>query len=181
MRRWLLVFSMAVSLARPALAQQGEGGPEISRDRMDAALARFALVEPPVGRVVSEALEHARLSPDDVQAAASRARWSGLLPIARAGVRRGIGQDLSALQTGDTDRAAWSTDDELSIYGTLTFRLDRVVFAREEVPLLREERAVRAERAELVRAVVHVYYERRRLLLERELLGRNDLDHVVRI
>jgi hypothetical protein len=59
--------------------------------------------------------------------------------------------------------------------------LDRLVFAREEVPLLREQRAVRLMRQDLVRTVVRVYYERRRLMLERDLLDAAGLDHALRI
>jgi len=146
----------------------------------DAALAAYAH-EPSVERVVAAALRAAELSPARAREAARRARLSGWLPTARAGIRRGTGRDL-ALQTTDLlDRTNLSTDDSLSVDAALIFRLDRLVFAREEVPLLREERALAEERDALVRDVVHLYFERRRLQLERDLLGRRAPAETVRI
>jgi hypothetical protein len=152
----------------------------ITREELESAIARVARGEPPVGVVVGEVLRVSAIDPDETSAMATRARVAGLLPIVRGGVRRGQGQDLSAQETGETGRATWSTDDDLSISGTLTFRLDRLLFAREEVPLLREDRARRAEQWEIVRTVVSIYYERRRLLVEQELLGA-DVARAVRI
>ena len=152
----------------------------ITQEQLSSAIARVSRGEPPVGVVVGEAMRVSAIDPDETSAMATRARVAGLLPIVRGGVRRGQGQDLSAQETGDTGRASWSTDDDLSIFGTVTFRLDRLLFAREEVPLLREDRARRAEQWEIVRTVVSIYYERRRLLVEQELLG-VDLARAVRI
>jgi len=105
----------------------------------------------------------------------------GWVPTVRLGVRRGQGWDLSALTTEGSDRTNLSTDDELTLSADLTFRLDRLVFSAEEVPLLREERAQEAARIELIRAVIHLYFERRRLILERELEGGADLKRALRI
>jgi hypothetical protein len=153
---------------------------EIDRAVIDAALARVSRHEPPVGAVVGAALRASGADPDEISGMVTRARVAGLVPVLRAGGRRGRGQDLSELQPVDGGgRATWSSDDQYAVYGTLIFRFDRLLFAREEVPLLREARARRAERWELVRTVVHVYYERRRLMLESALLP-PDVERAVR-
>jgi len=160
-------------------APTDDDGP-IDSARLRAAERELARRDPPIARVVGAALAVSASDPEGADDLASRARLSGLVPSLRAGVRRGQGQDLS-LQVTDEDAARFSTDDDLSVYGTLTFDLGRLVFAREEVPLAREERNRRAERRELIATVVALYYERRRLLLERSLLGPGDLEHAVRI
>ena len=121
---------------------------------------------PNVDEVVAAALDVAALDPRRAGRVADRARWSGLLPSLRVGARRGFAQDSSATLTGETDRTNLSQDDDLSFDGTLTFDLGRLVFAREEVSLLREERSIELERRALIREVVHTYFERERLWLE---------------
>jgi hypothetical protein len=172
----------AALLVLPRLAHaQADDDTRGATPTIDAtALAAYAH-EPTVERVVAAALHAAELSPSRAREAAQRARLSGWLPTARAGIRRGTGRDL-ALQTTDLlDRTNLSTDDSLSVDAALVFRLDRLVFAREEVPLLREERALAEERDALVRDVVHLYFERRRLQLERDVLGRRSPAETVRI
>lgn len=189
MRRWsavAVVVMWLVGARADAQETVAEGGteessaPALTREELAGAIARVSRGEPPVGVVVGEALRVSAADPDETSGMVTRARVAGLLPIVRGGVRRGQGIDLSAQETGEEGRATWSTDDDLSVFGTVTFRLDRLLFAREEVPLLREERSRRAERWEIVRTVVSIYYERRRLRVEQELLG-VDLARAVRI
>jgi hypothetical protein len=185
--RFRALFPLALTLhaallVLPRLAHaQADDDTRSASSTVDAsALAAYAH-EPTVERVVAAALHAAELSPSRAREAAQRARRSGWLPTARAGIRRGTGRDL-ALQTTDLlDRTNLSTDDSLSVDAALVFRLDRLVFAREEVPLLREERALAEERDALVRDVVHLYFERRRLQLERDVLGRRGPAELVRI
>lgn len=185
--RTSLTIFLAAALAAhssPAGAQEPEpqarGAREPSRAAIAAALAQYAH-EPTVDRVVAAALSVAEVLPERARDAARRARLSGWLPTARVGVRRGTGRDLAQQSTELLDRTNVSTDDTFSVDGVLVFRLDRLVFAREEVALLREERALAEERDSLMRDVVHLYFERRRLQLERDLLGQADTEHAVRI
>ena len=122
--------------------------------------------EPTVDEVVAAALATASLDPARAAEISSRARWSGLMPSLRLGARRGFAQDSSATLTGDTDRTNLSQDDDLSFDGTLSFDLGRLVFAREEVSLLREQRSLELERRALIREVIHTYFERQRLWRE---------------
>ncbi|MFW5920747.1 MAG: hypothetical protein ACOCUS_02815 [Polyangiales bacterium] len=153
---------------------------QITPARLRSALARYRH-EPGVDAVVDAALEAAGADPARARRLAQRARNSGWVPELRAGVRHGQGRDLSEREYVDGDRTNFSTDDQLTVDGSLTFDLGRIVFASQEVSILREQRALRAERAEVIETVVRLYYERRRLQLERDLLGARDLGHAMRI
>ncbi len=178
------IAALAAALAAPVRAQDPPPQPRAlrqpSRAEIAAALAHYRH-EPSVDRVVAAALRVADVLPERARDAAHRARLSGWLPTARVGIRRGTGRDLAQQSTDLLDRTNVSTDDTLAVDGALVFRLDRLVFAREEVALLREERALAEERDSLMRDVVHLYFERRRLQLERDLLGQADTEHAVRI
>lgn len=121
--------------------------------------------EPPVSLVVRAALHEAGLAREPTSDATARAKLSGLLPTIRFGIRRGVAQD-SSLSSGTTDRTNLSRDDDLSLDGTLTFELGRVLFAREEIALLRERRAFELDRQALIEEVVRTYFERDRLRQE---------------
>lgn len=161
-----------------ATASAQEGGAVLSEERIEAALHRYRR-EPSVERVLRAAIATRARDPARARDAIDRARLRGLLPTARAGIRRGQAIDLRGLT--DNDGANVSTDDDLMVEGSVVFQLDRLVFAPEEVGLLRELRALEAEQLELVRAVVALYFERRRLQLERDLLGQRDLVRSMRI
>jgi hypothetical protein len=184
MLSFVVTIASAAALSSRAQAQdqepQARAPREPSRGEISAALARYSY-EPTVDRVVAAAVRVAEVLPERARDAAHRARLSGWLPTARVGVRRGTGRDLALQSTDLLDRTNISTDDTLAVEGVLVFRLDRLVFAREEVALLREEQTLAEERDSLMRDVVHLYFERRRLQLERDLLGQADTEHAVRI
>jgi hypothetical protein len=93
--------------------------------------------------------------------------------------RRGQAVDLSSSSTDDALRL--STDDDLTLEAALSFELDRVVFRSEEVTLLQRARDEEASQQTRIRDVIQLYYERRRLQLERDLLGDASLARTVRI
>lgn len=173
---WMLALLLAVGGPRGVSAQ----APALTPARIEEALARYRH-EPSVGTVVRAALATRALDPARARDAMERARLSGLLPTARAGVRRGQAVDLRALTSNTGDRTNVYTDDDLMIEGSVVLRLDRLLFAPDEGALLRELRALEEARAELVRAVVALYFERRRLQLERDLVNRNDVPTALRI
>ncbi|MBW2460813.1 MAG: hypothetical protein JRH11_04150 [Deltaproteobacteria bacterium] len=143
---------------------------DVDRRALASAIAHYTRIEPSVDRVVQAALRAGAPSLADLDSLATRARLSGLLPSLRVGARRGTGWDLSE-RLDDNGRVQVGTDDQLSIRAEAVFSLDRLLFAREEVPLSRELRAVQLVRRDLVQAVVRLFFERRRLMLERDLLG----------
>lgn len=151
----------------------------IDPELFEEALRRYA-GEPTVRFTVHAALLRSRQGAMSARAAAGRARASGWVPEVEFGVRRDFAQDSSQLVAED-DKLRYSSGNELSLDGSLTFHLERVVFASEEVSLLREDRArIEAENA-LVSQVVHLYFERRRLEIERDYLGASDLQTLMRI
>lgn len=108
-----------------------------------------------------------------------RARRGGWLPTIRVGARRGQQRDLSAQIEDESTRI--STDDDLTLDATLTFRFDRAAYGADEVAWARETRARERARDERIQTLIAAYYERRRLQLERDLRGRDDLETALRI
>lgn len=162
-----------------ASAQSSERA-RVTPARVREALARYR-DEPSVDALVRAVLESPALDPGRARDAADRARLAGLLPQTRAEVRRGQTFDLSALQSTTGERNVWSSDDSLTFSGSVTFALDRLLFAREETALMRERRHIEERRLEVATQVVHLYFERRRLQLERDLAGSTDVAIEMRI
>ncbi|MCS6799033.1 MAG: hypothetical protein NZ898_10980 [Myxococcota bacterium] len=179
-RAWSSVAFGAVCLVSGALRAQDEAW-VVEDGVLRAALRRYAH-EPTVDEAVTGALRVARLDPELASRAAARARRSGWVPEVRVGARRGQQVDLSSLAVGTAaGRTQLETGDRLAVEAELTFRLADIVYGRDEVGWARERRALAEARIGLVRTVVGLYFERRRLQLERDLLGRSDLPRVMRI
>jgi hypothetical protein len=154
-------------------------GVDITPEELAQLLARYAR-EPTPANVVSAALRAQRRDPQRFADLANRARMRGLVPSLDVGGRRGQGVDLRSV-AADALGVHETTADDLMLFATLRFDLGRLVFAREELAVAREERFAREAQNELVRQVVHLYFLRRRLMLERDLRGRIDLGREVRI
>jgi hypothetical protein len=92
-----------------------------------------------------------------------------------------LGRDLSESQTLETDKLSYSADDDFVIEASLTFALDKLVFHRNEVSIARERRALIEARVTLVHAIVQLYFERRRLQLERDLSSQPEVARTIRI
>jgi hypothetical protein len=178
-RDWLVGVVLGLLVPGVAMGQEAATA-EVHPRALRAALSHYERIEPPVGAVVAAALREGAPDLEELHSLATRARLAGLLPTLRLGAQRGSGWDLSE-RLDDSGRVQLGTDDSLTLRGQAVFALDRLIFAREEVPLAREARATRLVRQDLVRSVVRIYYERRRLLLERDLLGVSGIDHATRI
>lgn len=175
--RWWPV-AVACLLGGPALAQDPDPG--VSRRELSRALSVYAH-EPPVRRVVEAAVAAAGADPARARRLSRRGRRSGLLPGIRVGARRGRERDLSESISSGSDRTHQSMDDDLAFEAALTLRLDRLAYGPDEVALLREQRSLQLAREQITRAVVHLYFERRRLQLERDLRGRDTIEGALRI
>jgi hypothetical protein len=169
----VLLFSLLTSIPR-ASAQE----PSVDPARLAEALDRYAH-EPRVEELLAHVDDDEAFDPEAVRRLVRRARRGGWLPQLRVGVRRGRQQDLSTQASSTTTRV--STDDDLSLDASLTLRLDRAAYGPDEVSLARETRARAEARDARARLVVAAYFERRRLQLERDLLGRGDLATALRI
>jgi hypothetical protein len=143
-------------------------------------LLRAYSSEPKVEQVVTAALEAAKHDPAKYAAMASRARLRGLLPHIDLGARRGQGIDLRWTPTEDLE-AHRTTADDVTLFATLRFDLDRLMFTGEEVSIAREARSAKNAEHQLIRAVVHVYFLRRRLMLERDMLAGSSIAQQLRI
>mgnify|MGYP001212064092 CR=1 FL=1 len=97
--------------------------------------------------LISLSLRHAGLDRDDVlDGLAARARWSALAPEVRLRALRGVDSGARVYRTDDlADRWTGSDGTTTLFEGRLSWRLDRLVFADEEVALER----IRVERSEL--------------------------------
>jgi hypothetical protein len=199
--KWLpaLLWALAAAPTSPALAEpeeQPSGRPGQASEavtlenraagqrptRRDIARALRAYDrEPRVGQLVQAALRVADADPEKARAMASRARMAGWVPTLKLAVRRGLNRDLSASQTLETDRTNLSTDDDLVLEASLTFDLQRLVYDHDEIALAREQRRTAQARAEIARTVVGLYFERRRLQLERDLLPGADPGRELRV
>lgn len=112
--------------------------------RLTGPLARAAVR---ASLAAARSSEHARAL-DDL---ATRARLSGLLPELRVRLAHALDHDQKLSPTEyDPDRVTASGGTSLWIEGRATFRLDRLVFADDEVAIAR----LRAERERAERAIV---------------------------
>lgn len=152
--------ALALALAQPAAAE-ADGS---ERRAVTEALARYRR-EPSVRELV--AAVHAREASSS-EGLADRARLSGWVPTVGLKARRGQQVDLAS--TTNNQALRLSTDDDLTLEAALTFDLGRVVFAREEVAIARQAQAERERTSERAREVIALYFERRRLQVERDLL-----------
>lgn len=169
----LLMFSSA----SPAAAQSF---PEPSPSAIRRALARYA-AEPSVEEVVAAALANDPASPSDARRAARRARRAAWLPLVRLAGRHVQQRDRTDYIDPTDPRTNLGADDDLLLEARVDFHLGRLVYAPDEAAWARELRAREASRQRRIRLVVELYFERRRLLLERDLLGVVDLAREIRI
>ncbi len=149
-----------------------------SQARIARALRRYRH-EPTIRQLLDAIAADPTLDPERARELARRARRGGWLPTLRVGARRGQQRDLS--QSGGTTDPELSTDDDLTLDASLTFRFDRAAYGPDEVSLAREERTRALELQERARTVVAAYFERRRLQLERDLSGESDVASELRI
>ncbi|MGF1466953.1 MAG: hypothetical protein ACFCGT_12550 [Sandaracinaceae bacterium] len=178
----LLTLLLDPLLVPPVAAAQAPSEVDPAPAEVDVGelLAAYAH-EPTVEQVVAAALRIGTADPARARAALRRARWSALLPDVSGGIRRGQAVDLDGLLTTDGDRTNVSTDDDLTLDLDLRFRLGALLAPPGESSLLRELRALELERIELIRLVIALYFERRRLQLERDLAPSPDLVREMRI
>jgi len=155
----------AIGSAQPVPVAESVRRPSQQR-AVAEALARYR--DEPTVREVITALR-ARQSNDTTEDLSDRARLSGWVPTVGLKARRGQAVDLAS--SSEDDALKLSTDDDLTLEAALTFDLGRVVFAREEVAIARQAQAERADVEERVREVIALYFERRRLQVERDLLA----------
>ncbi len=167
MSRALLILLVGCAPVRPALVQRPVRAVVAHRATTHVAVeASTAYAEPGVADVVRMALDAAGgLAPERTLELARRARLTGLVPQLRVSVERGLKQNLTSSTTSMVDKTALG--DDFSLSAALTFELDKLMFASDEVRLLSVERWLAGDQRKLLNEVVKLYYQRRRLLRDR--------------
>lgn len=181
MTRCLVLVAYCLGLASLTSAQEvRDAAPppavEPSPAQVRAALRRYhheASIESLMRAV--DALPE--LSAETMARLVRRGRLAALLPEVRGRARRGQAVDLSER----VDDLRYSTDDSLTLEVALTWDLNRLAYGPDEVALARETARRREAKVQRSRLLVGVYFERRRLQLERDLLGVVELAREVRI
>jgi hypothetical protein len=164
---WLVLAPRGAS-AQAAARGPVEPSASASENAPPATAVAPRELGPSAREVVQMALKAARrLGPERLRELCRRARLTGLVPQLRLSAERGLEQDLSSTSSADSDRTNAAVGDDLKLGATLTFEFDRLLFTPEEVRLLSVERWLVADQRKLVSDVVHLYFQRRRLLRER--------------
>lgn len=179
MMRSVLVLALATTTVHAQAPTPGAPAPaEPTRAEIERALRAYRH-EPSIARLIRATRELDDYDLDVPRRALRRARRGGWLPTLRVAARRGQEYDLSAQIEDESTRV--STDDDLTLEASLTFRFDRAAYGPNEVAWARETRARERAREERIQTLIAAYFERRRLQLERDLRGRNDLESALRI
>jgi hypothetical protein len=171
----LMACSASLARAQSALPSSASAGASFASE-VDAALARYAH-EPSVDQVVRAALRAS--GTPRAGRLAGRARSAGWVPKLALRARRGQTIDLSALDQDDALRV--KSNDDLTLEASLSFELDRLVFRSEEVAIERQHTLELQARSARVRQVIALYFERRRLQVERDLDADPDVKRSLRI
>jgi len=142
--------------------------------------------EPTVHELMAAAAREAELRPERLRSWMSRARLAALAPRVSIGIDRNIGRDES-LDLSDGGRDL-STDDALGWKAEASWDLSRLVFSPDEMRVAREGFRLSELRQEVLDHVVRLYFERRRLQVQRTMVRRAgpeeplaELDREVRI
>jgi hypothetical protein len=110
--------------------------------------------EPGVAELQAAAARLAEVQPERVRALLRRSRAAAILPTVR--MRAGQSPYSSILEPTE----GWRFEVQA------TWSLDRLLFHRDELALVRETQRLAARREALVTEVAQLYFARRRLLLE---------------
>ena len=156
----------AVTLDDAAAATE----PPVTAERISAALSRYRH-EPSLEEVTNAALAHQRIDPERVSRLASQARVSAWLPKLRLSATRGQTIALLAAQSTTVDRNSATTGDNVTLQAQLNWDLANLIWSNRELQVEREWRAERKAMQELVQWASALYFERRRLQVERDVSG----------
>ncbi len=167
-----LCLRLLLCLGLPLRAARAQ---DIPTPSVPARTAEASSPQISVRVVVQMALKAARhTAPGRADELGKRARLAGLVPQLKLGARRGLQQDQSSSSTLSDDRTNASLGDDLTLEAGLTFQLDRLVFAPEQVRLLAVERWLASDRRKLIEDVVHLYFRRARFVHERDAAAQAD-------
>lgn len=172
------------------LARAGSGRPPIvlkegeviPAEVVEQVLAKYA-AEPTVREVQKAALDYARAHPEVIDAWRLRSRVAAAVPEVETDFRVQLDDDRRELRDPDAARAMTVIDEDDRGYRFgigLDWKLDRLIFNREELSAVRESVRLANLRDRVLDEVTRRYYERRRLQVDLELSPPTDLGDRIR-
>lgn len=149
-------FPSVLALAAPSVAPAPNVAPAV--DPTAPISGRIVALRPSTVRaLVTAALRHAGLDHDDALIdLAARARASALAPEVRLRAFRGLDVGARTDTTDALDRTTATDRAQTALEARLSWRLDRLVFADEEVAIERLREGRREQRTKLTARVVEL-------------------------
>ncbi len=164
---------------------RGGRSPRTDRDRVTGEeisdLMDSYRYEPSVQAVQKRAMRYAEIHPEILTSWRRRASYSAVLPQLRVTYRRNVEEDTRLIeQPGNPDRWQWDWDDDHQLTFVARWDLDDLVFNTDELRVSSESIRLVRLREGLLSQATKLYYERRRLQIERDLAPAPDVAAAVR-
>ncbi len=122
--------------------------------------------EPTVESLTVAAVREAELSPERMRSWMRRVRLAPLLPQVSVRLDRGVQYDESWDDGPTGEKRSVDTDDDTGWRVQATWDLGRLLFEPNEIGVAREGMNLVELRHEVLREIVRLYFERRRLQVE---------------
>jgi hypothetical protein len=153
--------------------------PSYNPVQLEQALARLP-VGPTLAETQAAALARAGLDPDPSARWIRRARTAAALPIVSVQWDRRLDRGWTLDQAvGEADALKNDAGNQDVLRAKATWELDRLVFAPDELRAARAVLDMADARERLLVEVTQLYFERERILLERELAPPVDLESAI--
>ena len=178
--RLIKVFLVSAVLTA-LLVMPGSSGPECAVRPGLARQAKKILAlfshEPSVRSLQKAAMNHSMVSPGRLRSLLGRARHSGWLPEFRFRYNRNVDDDRSTAFPTDTNPilTTQSTDLDHRFEFRFTWSLDELIFNKNEANLYRDLRRLIELREDLLKEVTRLYFARRRMQVDMQLLPPRNL------
>lgn len=177
MKRVLIIVGM-IGIAVFAGWQSSQAQSDLDRQAR-AILKRFSS-EPTVREVHRVAMNYALVNPGRIQSLITRARHAGWLPEFRFRYNRNTDDDRNTVfPTANTPiLTTQATDLDHRFEFRATWKLDELIFNRNEITVYRELKRLVDLRVDVLKETTKLYFERRRLQVDllvnppKSLLGR---------
>lgn len=168
----------------PAASEPAASEPAASEPAFDAAELERALARLPAGPTLAEvqaaALAHAGIDPVAAARWLRRARTAAILPTVSVQYDRRFDRGWTLDQAvGDPDELRNDSGQQDVLRAKATWELDRLIFAPDELRAARAVLDVADFRERLLVEITQLYFERERILLERELAPPTDLEAAI--
>lgn len=169
----------------PELVEAAPAEPvEEEQPAYDPAQLERALARLPAGPTLAEtqaaALARAGLNPDPSAGWLRRARTAAVLPIVSVQYDRRFDRNWTLDQeVGEADALRNDSGNQDVLRAKATWELDRLIFAPDELRAARAVLDVADFRERVLVEITKLYFERQRILLERELAPPVDLEAAI--